>query len=238
MIKNLLGTGKISVSPDTNNQTANIGLLPLTRADVGLSNVNNTADDQKPISTATQTALDNKQDKLIFDAPGGGVSLYTVVDNVKHIKGLTSSNNITLTSVPGSIQIGFDPTGLSLSSGLTTNTITPLDSTANLLSMAGSMNIAGSLNVNGTLVCQNNLNMNTGKTMHVDYLEGAGSMYGVMVKDRFNVGAFESYKPFFVYGNTELNGTLTVNGASTFNDNVSVATGKSINVLEIGRAHV
>jgi hypothetical protein len=35
-------------------------LASLTKADVGLSNVNNTSDAQKPISTATQTALDNK----------------------------------------------------------------------------------------------------------------------------------------------------------------------------------
>jgi hypothetical protein len=35
--------------------------LSLTKADVGLSNVDNTSDASKPISSATQTALDNKQ---------------------------------------------------------------------------------------------------------------------------------------------------------------------------------
>ena len=35
-----------------------------TKADVGLGNVENTSDLNKPISTATQTALNNKQDKL------------------------------------------------------------------------------------------------------------------------------------------------------------------------------
>ena len=35
-----------------------------TKAQVGLSNVDNTSDANKPISTATQTALDKKQDKL------------------------------------------------------------------------------------------------------------------------------------------------------------------------------
>jgi hypothetical protein len=34
----------------------------LTKSDVGLSNVDNTSDTNKPISTATQTALNNKQD--------------------------------------------------------------------------------------------------------------------------------------------------------------------------------
>jgi hypothetical protein len=36
----------------------------LTKSAVGLGNVDNTADKDKPISTATQTALDKKQDKL------------------------------------------------------------------------------------------------------------------------------------------------------------------------------
>lgn len=37
------------------------GEIVLTKADVGLNNVNNTADANKPISTSTQTALDGKQ---------------------------------------------------------------------------------------------------------------------------------------------------------------------------------
>lgn len=37
--------------------------LELTKADVGLGNVDNTADIDKPISTATQTALDSKADR-------------------------------------------------------------------------------------------------------------------------------------------------------------------------------
>jgi len=39
----------------------------VTKAQVGLGNVDNTADLDKPISTATQTALDAKQDVLTFD---------------------------------------------------------------------------------------------------------------------------------------------------------------------------
>ena len=45
----------------------------VTKAQVGLGNVDNTADVNKPISTATQTALDTKQDMLAFDdAPVAG----------------------------------------------------------------------------------------------------------------------------------------------------------------------
>lgn len=39
----------------------------VTKAQVGLGNVDNTSDADKPISTAQQTALDAKQDKLTFD---------------------------------------------------------------------------------------------------------------------------------------------------------------------------
>jgi hypothetical protein len=38
------------------------GAVTLTKSDIGLSNVDNTSDSNKPISSATQTALNNKQD--------------------------------------------------------------------------------------------------------------------------------------------------------------------------------
>lgn len=40
------------------------GNISITKDNVGLGNVNNTADTDKPISTAAQTALDNKVDKI------------------------------------------------------------------------------------------------------------------------------------------------------------------------------
>lgn len=43
------------------------GAVILAKADVGLGNVDNTSDANKPISTATQTALDAKQNKLSDD---------------------------------------------------------------------------------------------------------------------------------------------------------------------------
>ena len=49
------------------------GAVTLTKSDVGLSNVNNTSDLDKPISTATQTALDGKVDnsRVLTDVPLG-----------------------------------------------------------------------------------------------------------------------------------------------------------------------
>jgi hypothetical protein len=52
-----------------------VGDVLLEKADVGLSNVDDTADLDKPISTATQTALDGK-----FDNPAGDTTQYIAGD--------------------------------------------------------------------------------------------------------------------------------------------------------------
>src|SRR4029077_4550621 len=53
------------------------GSTGLTKADVGLSNVDNTSDANKPISSATQSALNNKEDKT----NKGIVNGYPSLDN-------------------------------------------------------------------------------------------------------------------------------------------------------------
>ena len=68
------GQGAISAA-----ETQEVELVTLTKADVGLGNVDNTSDANKPISTATQTALNGKQAKItasgILKGDGaGGVS--------------------------------------------------------------------------------------------------------------------------------------------------------------------
>lgn len=42
------------------------GAVTLAKSDVGLGNVDNTSDADKPVSTATQTALDGKQQKTVY----------------------------------------------------------------------------------------------------------------------------------------------------------------------------
>lgn len=60
------GSNKISVTNDAANNEVDIDVntanLGLAKSDVGLSNVDNTSDANKPVSTATQTALDTKAD--------------------------------------------------------------------------------------------------------------------------------------------------------------------------------
>lgn len=63
--------------------------LNYTKSDIGLGNVDNTSDLSKPISTATQTALDSKQASLGF----------TAVPNTRTINGKALTGNITLDKI-------------------------------------------------------------------------------------------------------------------------------------------
>lgn len=73
------------------------GNIDLAKSDVGLSNVDNTSDANKPVSTAQQTALDlkenlaNKQNSLAVDGTG---TKYPTVDAVKTYADVLDSGNI------------------------------------------------------------------------------------------------------------------------------------------------
>jgi hypothetical protein len=70
------------VTPASPVTTVNgqIGDVVLGKSDIGLGNVDNTSDADKPISTATQTALDAKMTTAIYDSEGDGI-----VDNAERI---------------------------------------------------------------------------------------------------------------------------------------------------------
>lgn len=68
-----------------NGQT---GEVVLTKSDVGLGNVDNTSDADKPISTATQSALNNKQAKLV-----SGTNIKTINNT-----SILGSGNISISS--------------------------------------------------------------------------------------------------------------------------------------------
>ena len=72
---------QIKAQSPVQSVNSNIGVVVLTKTDIGLSNVDNTSDANKPVSTATQTALDGKVDenaaitgatktKITYDAKG------------------------------------------------------------------------------------------------------------------------------------------------------------------------
>lgn len=81
------------------------GAVTLVKADVGLANVDNTSDANKPVSTAQQTALDGKVNvtngggETFFDAGNSGtaITLNLANGNVQKLT-LTGNCTITLTS--------------------------------------------------------------------------------------------------------------------------------------------
>jgi hypothetical protein len=60
-----------------------VGTVILTATDVALGNVDNTSDLNKPISTATQTALDTKLDKLVISDTYIADRTLQLTDNTK-----------------------------------------------------------------------------------------------------------------------------------------------------------
>lgn len=85
--------GTISTTANVTSVAGKTGIVTLDRSDVGLGNVDNTADLDKPISTATQTALDGKADKATTLAGYGIADAYTkteidgMVASTFHYKG-------------------------------------------------------------------------------------------------------------------------------------------------------
>ena len=102
-----------SITVDTH--IANVTTNPhnVTKINVGLGNVDNTSDANKPVSTATQTALDNKVDdaQVLTNVPSGAVFTDTVYThpsgdgNLHVIATLTTNNGKVLTAgaTPGSL---------------------------------------------------------------------------------------------------------------------------------------
>lgn len=147
---------------ETNFRKGNVSISP---ANIGLGNVNNTADADKPISSATQTALNGKvdkvtgkalstndytnEDKAIVDGVTG--ALADKVDKVTG-KGL-STNDLTdlrANKLDGLANIKSVGSGLSLDDTTGTLTATGLSGKADKVSNATNGNFAG-LDANGNL---------------------------------------------------------------------------------------
>jgi len=103
------------------------GNIDLTKSDVGLSNVDNTSDANKPISSATQTALNGKQDILTNPVTGTGTNnqiaffnstgstiaslstaTYPSLTELTYLKGVTSSIQTQLNALADSSSVGAD----------------------------------------------------------------------------------------------------------------------------------
>lgn len=121
----IAGGGGGGAVTSVNTQT---GAVVLTKSDIGLANVNNTSDANKPVSTAQAAAIGLKQDTLVsgtniktvggFDITGSGNIAFPSTTNA-----LTSSGETLLSTVNGTASsliplsgtivknLGFDSSG-------------------------------------------------------------------------------------------------------------------------------
>lgn len=113
------------------------GVVSLVKADVGLGNVDNTSDLNKPISTATQTALNGKQDTLV-----SGTNIKTINSN----------------SILGDGNVEVQPTLVSGTNIKTVNSVSLLGSGNISTSTFGTNYVNAGKAANGT-VYQNNTNI-------------------------------------------------------------------------------
>lgn len=86
------------------------GAVTLAKGDVGLSNVDNTSDAAKPISTATQTALNGKAGTAVATTSANGLMSSADKTKLNGIASGATANTGTVTSVSATV-----PTGLSVS---------------------------------------------------------------------------------------------------------------------------
>ncbi|CDE61306.1 probable acetyl xylan esterase AxeA [Parabacteroides sp. CAG:409] len=96
------------------------GAIILSKTDVGLGNVDNTSDANKPISTATQSALDNKADKIIASNESSGAVTKQLNPNTYYKFGECTSLTITLAAETGGI---FNEYSFEFTSGDTATTL-------------------------------------------------------------------------------------------------------------------
>lgn len=88
------------------NSIVGEGDIVLTKTSLGLSNVDNTSDANKPISTATQTALDSKQATLV-----SGTNIKTINSN-----SILGSGNLSIQDKPtvySNISVSVTPVAMS-----------------------------------------------------------------------------------------------------------------------------
>lgn len=67
------------VSANTTHRSQTNNPHSVTKSQVGLSNVDNTSDVNKPVSTATQTELDKKVNSIVTSEPTGSDKVINVV---------------------------------------------------------------------------------------------------------------------------------------------------------------
>lgn len=195
------GQGTISAA-----ETTEVELVELTKADVGLSNVDNTSDTDKPISTATQTALNGKQATIT-----GGASTITSSN--------LTTNRALISNASGKVAVSaVTSTELGYLDGVTSAVQTQLNGKQPSITASGILKGDGSGGV-------------TAAVAGTDYLDTApvasvNSKTGAVSLTASDVGAVDLTSAQTIKGNkTFTENTVTFEGAVEFGEvsNVDIA---------------
>ncbi len=110
VVSNGITWDKIDNTDSVISVAGKTSVVTLVKADVGLSNVNNTSDTNKPISTLTQTALNNKVDdtQVLTNVPTGAIftdTTYSVGDGGLSQISFTSADNTKLDNIAAGAEV-------------------------------------------------------------------------------------------------------------------------------------
>lgn len=212
------------------------GVVVLTKSNIGLGNVDNTSDANKPISTATQTALDAKQ--ATIDGTVGNNSILGTDGSGNVIQ----APNLTLNSDGGVNQsIQFEPDDETGTASLNNNNVNiePLqdspDETVNLVNLSANLDNNDSGFDQGTsgqavrFISTNASHQGSGDIGEIQYISNNSNLGNGT--DPINVrGIGFAYGFGTVNANVNLNGPLqgygmqlSVNAAATINSSQYIA---------------
>jgi hypothetical protein len=152
--------------------------LSALRSVLGVSNVDNTADLSKPISDATQTALNNK-----FDKPLGSISQYIRGDGTLAAFPTLESSSGTVTSVT----LSGGTTGLSFTNGTITNSGTA--TLTGTLSLSNGGTGVTTVTALRTLLSINNVNNTSDVNKPVSIAQQTALDRRVLIPASFSSGA-------------------------------------------------
>ncbi|GAB6122572.1 tail fiber domain-containing protein [Dysgonomonas termitidis] len=221
----LLGT-KVNTTATVNGKSFLIGNIVLDATDIGLENVDNTSDLDKPISTATQTALNAKQTTLV-----SGTNIKTFNSN-----SLLGSGNINFTAsdvnaLPNTTTYaGSSSIGGSANSAVKLATARTIALTGNVTGSgtfdgSGDISIATTVNGGSASSVANNMivKLNSGTTEGTNQFTFNGSAAKTVNITPTAIGAYTSAQVDTALA-AKVNTSTTVNGKA-LSGNITLSAG-------------